>query len=270
MTKKSLFFSIALTCFFFVTSAVLNKQISKPPIKIEKQMSAINFQDSFYRLLFAGYKRMVADLLWIATLLESDLSHYKKKDLNNWMFLRFKSITDLDPKFLHAYSFGGQYLNIIKDDVEGAAYLFDKGLSYYPNNYSLNFNGGYLYAFELAEYDRAVKLYERIRHHPSAPKFIDSLIAKLKYEETGDLKTTFNVLKEMLKNESRDTLLIEKLKKDLYSIKATIDLECLNTINDSSCSRLDYKGQPYVLRDDEFTTQEPFSPYKLYTKKKGD
>tara|TARA_B100001971_G_scaffold209115_1_gene232097 strand:+ start:1123 stop:1932 length:810 start_codon:yes stop_codon:yes gene_type:complete len=266
MTKKSLLFSIASTCFFFAASAFLNKQISKPPIKIEKQVSAINFHDSFYRLLFAGYKRMVADLLWIATLLESDLSHYKRKDLNNWMFLRFKSITDLDPKFLQAYSFGGQYLNIIKDDVEGAAYLFDKGLSYYPNNYSLNFNGGYLYAFELAEYERAVKLYERIRHHPSAPKFIDSLIAKLKFKETGDLETTYKVLEEMLRNEKRDALLIKKLRKDLYAIKAMIDLECLNQ-NGDGCSRLDYNNEPYLFINGVYKAQTPFKPYELYKKK---
>ena len=267
MIKKLPLFHIALTCLLFVSSAILNKKIAKPPIKVEKQDTAINFHDTFYKFLFAGYKRIASDLLWITTLLESDLSHYNQKDLNNWMYLRFKSITNLDPLFLQAYTFGAQYLSIIKDDIKGASILFEKGLKYYPKNYSLNFNAAYLYAFELADYKRAVELYSKIEDHPSAPKFIKSLIAKLTYEKSGDLESTFLVLSEMLKSEVRDTLLIEKLKKDLYSIKAMIDLECLNNEKNSSCSKFDYKGQPYIYRNGKFETQTPFKPYKLYKKK---
>ncbi|MCO4755489.1 MAG: hypothetical protein KC478_13490, partial [Bacteriovoracaceae bacterium] len=152
-----IFFAIVL----FALAALLNRSIEKPPIVINKQDSAFNLQNSFYKFTFAGYKRLIADVLWITTLLESDTTHYKNGDLNNWMFLRFNSITTLDPKFLQNYVFATQYLSIVKDDPHGAAVIFERGINYYPNNYNLLFNGAFLYGFELREYAKATELFKR-------------------------------------------------------------------------------------------------------------
>ena len=63
---------------------------------------------------------MISSLLWTHTLLFSDYEHYKNDDLDSWMYLRFNTITDLDPRMYEAYNYGGQYLSIVKDDVFGA------------------------------------------------------------------------------------------------------------------------------------------------------
>ncbi len=140
----------------FTLSGALNNKLTKPPLKIDKQDSALNFSNKFLKIGFAGYKRLISDVLWITTLLESDLKHYSRKDLNNWMFLRFNSISELDEYFLQNYLFGSQYLSIIKDDIEGSKVLFERGLHYYPNNYHLIFNAAFLYAFELGDAEKAL------------------------------------------------------------------------------------------------------------------
>ena len=138
---------IILIIIFFAIAGVLNRNIVKPTFVVSKQQSALNINQDFINIFDLGQKRLLSDILWITTLLESDLSHYKGKDLNSWLYLRFLTISTLDPLFLQNYQFGGQYLSIVKDDLVGAKTIFEKGLKAYPNDYNLIFNIAFLYAF---------------------------------------------------------------------------------------------------------------------------
>lgn len=267
MKDKRLAFLGLFTVVFFLLASALNGNLKKPPLVVLKQDSALNFSDTFLKISFAGYKRLMADILWITTLLESDLDHYKKKDLNNWLFLRFNSISKLDPLFLQNYTFGAQYLSIIKDDLTGASILFEKGLSHYPDNYSLIFNAAYLHAFETGDFKKASALYKKLRKFPQRPKFLESLIAKLDYQESGDLREAYSVLKEIYESQKGDSALKAKLKSDLYAIKATLDLECLNS-DRIKCSYYDFNGDPYIKRGDIYSAQSQFTPYRLHLRNK--
>lgn len=266
MTKKITPTYLLLILALFGTSVFLNKRISKPIIKVNKQESALNLETSFYKIGFAGYKRLISDLLWITTLLESDTTHYKQNDFNNWMYLRFSSITSLDPKFLIAYQFAGQYLSVIKDDVKGAIKLLKQGLEVYPNDYQLNFTLGFVYALETEEYDKAAFHLERIQDMPQAPRFIRSIIGKLKYEATDNLDLAFNLNLELYET-TEDEYLKAKLKGDLYSIKATKDLDCLNS-NKGNCSKVDFLGNSYEIQDGVWRAKVPFKEYQLYLNRK--
>lgn len=210
-----------------------------------------------------GNKRLLADLLWVITLLESDESHYKQKGLNSWMFLRFNTITSLDNKFLEAYQFGGQYLSIVKDDLYGAEVIFDRGLQYYPKDYDLNLNSGFLQAFELQNYKKAISNYTNILDLPKAPKFIISIINKLKYSTTGDLQITYQLVEESYKN-TKDEILKAKLVNDLYALRAMIDLECLNTKKTNTCRNKDLNGNYYRKRGNKYIAPVEFEPYKIF------
>ena len=76
----------------FVFAGVTNHKNPKPKIILEKQDTAINLNKNILLFLNFGNRRIIADLLWIQTLLESDNEHYKQKDLNSWMYLRFLNI----------------------------------------------------------------------------------------------------------------------------------------------------------------------------------
>lgn len=243
----------------------IQKDQNLPPIKIDKQTSALNVDLNFLKFATSPYTLLTTDLLWITTLMESDLEHYKEKDLNSWMFLRFKSITELDPHFLRAYQFGGQYLNIIKDDLEGSSYIFEKGLEVYPNNYELISDAAFLYAFEYERANRAIELYTKALTFPQAPDFFHSILTKLKYSESLDAKDAFLYLKKVYENTSEGAFKA-KIQKDLYSLKATVDLECLNQ-KKINCDRYDFKGQPYLYKNGGYTSQDPILEVKLFKRK---
>jgi hypothetical protein len=243
--------------------------IQKPTITISKEVSAFNLDSRFLSIFSFGQKRLYSDLIWISTLLESDLEHFKNKKKDSWMFLRFKTISDLDPLFLKNYQFGGQYLSIIKDDISGAEKLMTKGLSFYRDDYILNFNLGYLLAIETDNYQRSIPYLERVLNNPKAPKNLKTLLTKIKYMASGDLNATYLLLKSFLETITEKTL-IDKIKVDLYSVKAEIDLSCLNSSINQVCDTHDYKGLPYILKDGVYVTQVPFIKYKIHKKtKKG-
>lgn len=235
----------------------------KPIIKITKQESAININEEIALILSMGQARMIADFLWITTLIESDVDHYKQKDLNSWIFLRFKSLLTFDPRFLKAYRFGGQYLSIVKDDLQGAAYIFEQGLKKYPDDYDLNFNAGFLYAFELEDYEKAIPIYEKIVTYPQAPPFIKTLLGKLKYEASHSKEDIFTYLFKIYNETQKDEYIFHKLEQDLYSLRAEIDLECLN-LGKSNCKHIDFFGNPYIKTSGKFKSKLNIQKYELH------
>jgi len=125
---------------------------------VSKQDSSINFNNNLYAYLNAGLKRFISSSIWISTILESDVEHYKSKDLNSWMYLRFNSISLLEPQFIENYRFGGVYLSIIKDDIVGASKLYRQGLAVYPDDYSLIKNASFHFYFEAKDVQSAYPL----------------------------------------------------------------------------------------------------------------
>lgn len=261
--KNSLLLFVAAV--FLVASAALNKSFTRPLLNISKQQSAINLDKQFLTFLSASHKMMIADLFWITTLIESDLEHYKKRDLNSWIYLRFDTLLELDPKNLRAYRFGGKYLSIVKDDLEGAKDIFERGLAKYPEDYQLNYDAAFLYTFELGEYKRGYQLYDKIKDHPQAPKFIPSLLNRIKYQATGDLELAFQALWDNYQN-SPDGFIKNKMHSDLYAIKAELDLKCLNSKDDSTCDRVDLEGNRYLFQSGSFIAPKDFTPYQLFKK----
>lgn len=266
MAIKKNIIIISIIILILYCASVLNKNIPKPNLKISKQDSALNLSPYIIKVLDLGQQRLLSNVFWISTLIESDLEHYKNKDLNSWLFLRFNTISILDPLFKRNYQFGGQYLNIIKDDLYGAEIIFKKGLEVYPDDFELNFNTGFLYAFELQDYSKAIGVYEHLITLPRSPSYIKSILNKLKFQKTGDLSLAFTLVKKTLEN-AKSPILIEKLNADLYAIKATQDLECLNT-NQDGCEIKDYLGNKYILKDEKWISKKDFVPYQLFNKKK--
>lgn len=260
--------SLILYCIpivLLLTSGTINLQIQKPHIEVSKQQSALNFNTELIKLFSSGQKRMISGLFWITTLLESDLEHYNKKNLNSWMYLRFKTILAIDPKFLKAYQFGGKYLSIVKDDLVGAEQIFLAGIKEFPSDFELRFNIAFLYGFELEDYAKAAIAYKELLSYPQSPPYIKSLAVKFTHAKTNDLSQSFKVLLDIFTNEPDGTFLKVKLKMDLYAIKAQIDLDCLNKSN-GNCDMLDFEGQPYISNGKNFKAQKKFTPYKLRRK----
>ena len=211
---------------------------------------------------------MITAILWMQTLLESDLEHYKKDDLNSWMFLRFDIITTLDTLFYFAYIYGGQYLSVVKDDRLGAMQIMEKGLKYFPESYRLYFSLGMHYFLEMNNNQKSIEFFNRARLFPEAPKeLLTRIIARLK-AEIGHLEVAYSIIYRAYRNE-KDERIKKSLEQKLYSIKAEKDLNCLNDeTTQKRCSLNDFYGLPYQYDENtnKYKTEKewyPFRPYRL-------
>jgi tetratricopeptide (TPR) repeat protein len=259
-------FHFAAGFLLLCSAGLINLILKKPLIKLTKQDTAVNLNKNIFIFGSAGNKRLITDLIWIQTLLESDTEHYKKRDLNSWLFLRFNSIAALDPKFYENYLYGGQYLGIIKDDLDGANQLYKIGLKYFPDDYSLNYNAGFLNYYEIGNFQEGIKYLERIKKHPRAPLYIQSIINKLIFEVSGDKQEALKLLHENF-NHTKDPTLKNRLYIDIYSLKADIDLNCLNA-KKSNCERVDADGEPYISDKGSYRSKKPTAPYRLFRNQK--
>lgn len=261
-SNSYLILGIALV--FFGTALVLHSQFSKPKIEIAKQESAININQDFLGILAIGNRRLISDLIWIQTLLESDDTHYSGKDLNNWMYLRFKTISILDPKFYENYLFGGIYLSIVKDDLEGAADIFEKGLTFYPKDFRLNYHAGFNYYFEMGDFKKGLEKLEVVENDPKAPGPLKYIINKLRFETSNNYEATLNFLVQSYEM-NKDPAIRRKLSRDIYSLKAEMDLKCLNE-GKANCSMKDAEGEKYIYKDGKWKSQKEFLPYRIFRK----
>jgi len=268
---KSNYLLLMASILFLALSGVINTSIVPPKLTISKQQSALNINSDFLKIFSLGQNRLISSFLWISTLIESDIDHYRSHDLNSWMYLRFKSILTLDPKFLRAYQFGGKYLNIVKDDLLGSKEIFSLGLKQYPNDYDLLINFGFLLAFELQEFEAASLIYERLLNFQKLPLFYKTLALKVKYQGHKNLNIIFSVLSDMYLKEPDGSYLKKKIASDLYAIKAEIDLTCLNVKKLKTCSRVDFQGRPYIKTNTLYMAQRKYVPYRLHLReKKGE
>lgn len=270
--RKRSYFTVAVlsAAFFVVLSFFVIQKIKKPPIQVSLQVRAINFNSQFLKMFSGGYNRLISSVLWIKTLIDSDLEHYNKDDLNSWMYLRFNTITTLSPYFYEAYLFGGQYLSVIKDDDLGAKVLYERGTYYYPDDFWLNFYSGFHHYFELKDNMGALKSYNRIIFHPLTKKhapYLPSLISKIK-AETGDYESAYQALMTAYLN-TTNTRIKKWFRKSIYELKAEMDLNCLNS-GRSDCNKVDFDGHPY--RKDSQGVYQSFyksDSFKTNRNKKG-
>lgn len=250
----------------FFVAVGFHSTYKRPELVVSKQESAININTLFLKMLSLGNKRLIADTLWIQTLIESDLETYQGDPFNNWMYLRFKNISELDPPFYENYLFGGQYLSIIKNDLQGAAEIMERGLKLYPDDYRLNFNQGFNYYFEMGDAEKGIFYLDKIKDHPKAPSILTSLVIKLRHQLSHDPAVTLRMLKEAY-DQAEDQNLKNKLESDIYALKAEIDLTCLNS-GKSSCERKDAYGETYRLENGQYKARREYRPYKLFRHKK--
>jgi hypothetical protein len=261
-SKQTLLLLIGIT--FFVLAGIIHNQSVKPTLVISKQDSAININKDLITFLSAGNKRLFGDLIWVQTLLESDLEQYEKKDLNNWLYLRFLTIQHLDPRFYENYLYGGQFLSIVKDDLEGAEVLYQLAMKHYPTDYALNFHAGFMNYFEKGDFKRALFYLEKIQGHPRAPVFLGSIINKLTFGVNDDLQATWDLVLANYET-TKSPYLKQRLAEDLYAIRSEIDLNCLNQ-KKLNCRDRDLNGKPYINENGIFRSSKLFVPFGIKTR----
>lgn len=264
ITKSLLWISSVFL--FLIYSWNLKKDNPKPIINVSEQNRQINFNKNALKVISLGQERLVSSILWVQTLMESDLEHYKNNDLNSWMYLRFDSITELDPNFYEAYLWGGIYLSIVKDDIVGANSIYEKGLKIFPTDLDLNFNSGFNNFFELNDVEKALVNFKVVVEDPAGQKKWPKLFGlynKLKYSKGVPYKEIFEVIQQKYQNET-DKRLKKYYLKQMFDIRTTEDLKCLNSSEapSNSCRKQNLYGENYLLdKDGKYSSPREFLPY---------
>ena len=258
----------SLTTLTFLATFYVGTLTKRHRIVIDNQEHAYTFRSDFLRYLGLGFKRVITDIIWIQTLLESDIAHYEKEDLKSWLYLRFLTIAELDPGFYENYRYGGQYLMIIKDDLRGADDLMRRGLEHYPNDYSLNWQMGYLHAIEMQDPKSAFPYFDRIKNDPRRPKIFDTFFAKIMVASLGQ-DDAYNLILETWKNLPKEDMSHQRLGGQLYALKAEKDLACLNS-RQESCSSHDFFGDPYFNDGKIWKARKPLVRTRLRLRNKEE
>ncbi len=259
---------LLLAIIVFITTSVIKKGLIRPDLKLSSQDTVINFNEHFVKSLDLGQHRLLSSALWSETLLKAGIEHHKEEDLNNWMFLRLKLITTLDPYFYSAYLYGGVYLSIVRDDDLGAEFIYDRGLTYYPEDYYLNINASFHYYYEVGKAQKSIRALEKIVNDPRIPPHLPSFLSRLKAEEQT-LEDSIKYLKEMIKSVPQGSILEKRLSANLFNVQVERDLECLNQGLDQ-CRFYDPKGKPYVKnKKGLWISTSPWEKLRIKRKKKN-
>ena len=256
----------ALFLLTLVVAGAIGSKVTRPPIEVEMQESAFTFNSKFLELTGLGLKTAIADLMWIQTMIESDHTHYKSRDLDSWMFRRLEAIADLDPYFYENYLYGGQYLMIIKDDLLGADKLLSRGLKIFPSDTQLNWQMGFLWIFELGDTKKGYPYFEVVSKSPTRGPMFDVMYARVKSESFGD-EEAYQFALESWKQHRDGTPVKERLGLVLYSLKGARDLQCLNS-GKTNCETRDFEGQPYLNEKGVWKSSKPLKSTHLYRRKK--
>jgi len=255
-----------LTPICFLVAGLIGKTVVHPPPDITAQESSATLDSTLTRLGDLGLHSTVADFFWIYTNLESDLEHYEGGDLNNWMHRRFELISHLDELFYENYLWGGQFLMIVKDDLIGAEKLLGDGLKHYPEDLNLNWQMGYLMAYELRDLKRAYPYFLKVKNSPNRPPMFDTLFARLS-SDTLSPTDSLTITYQSWQQAKDDSPLKERLGLLVYSMKAQIDLNCLNE-GKSGCETKDFEGKPYRNEKGVWTASKPLLKTGLHFPKK--
>ncbi len=195
-----------LSFYFFEnrSSPRLRAEYVTPPEKIKNNL--------------LGQKFVFSDVLWIRAIQDFDSCQSAKVISDQicqpagWLYKMLDFVTELDPYFKKVYSAGALSLSIIASDIKGASQLFDKGLIYIKDDWTLYYKAAYHAIYEEKNFYKGAKLMQQAAQK-GAPFWVYSLSANL-YSQSENKQDIVLIL-EGLKNLNISDELKNQLNKKI-------------------------------------------------------
>lgn len=204
---KELAASVLLICaafggVFFVSRYVEKNRISLPASYDDDDLE---FQGKRLKGYALGSEGLIADWYWMNGLqyigrkiVKTDVANLNLENLNSvnprLLYPYLDNATDLDPKFLTAYSYGSIILPAI--DPEKAIALTKKGIENNPSEWRFYQYLGYIY-WKLGRYEEASETYVKGMQIPGAPEFMTLMAGAMK-NQAGGRETARAIFQQML------------------------------------------------------------------------
>ncbi len=180
--------------------------------------------DRFIQRPVLGFDNVASDILWIKAI--QYMAGIKKADVksSNVIYQMFERVTDLDPLFTTAYTFGG--LAVAYKTPAKALTLFDKAIAHNPDiGWRIPMFAGVVSMHNMKAYDKSAEYFAIASKVKDSPMFLKRMQALAK-SRAGDLGTAL-ILWERLYNSS-DSTTVQIAKRELVRVAA----EILKTSND--------------------------------------
>jgi len=162
---------LTLIILLLIISIPIQKKIDKQRNKFRSIEQTLFLNSNLLKKVSLGFGEILSDIYWFRALQYFGNPDNRMLDKDSMlMYNYFDIITDLDPKFVNAYRFGGTFLAepypIGFGDVELSAKLLDKGRKNNPDNFRLPFEEAFIYYIHAKNYDKAAELFEEASKKP--------------------------------------------------------------------------------------------------------
>ncbi len=157
--------------------------------------------------LSLGYRSLLADLYWIRA-----VQYYGRREEAARRQVRYKNLaallditTTLDPQMVDVYRAGSSFLAepepIGAGQPEESLKLLDKGIGFYPKDWRLRFDKGFVYFWALKDYRKAGQVWLEASRMSSAPPWMEGLAA-MALSRGGEVETARALWERQYQNSS--------------------------------------------------------------------
>ena len=177
-------------CFFLPAVLIQNKQLNL--VRTQPKL----YRDSLYlpsgrsiRLVSIGYDRFMSDFIWLRSI-QAFGGHWGTDQNFEPIYHLFDVITDLDPNFEDAYTFGNLVIGDEGGDQALGLQLIDKGILKNPRKYKIPYWGGYVAYWQMNNPELAKYYYARALKCPDVPEFVPRIMAYMELK-SGRYRVAF-------------------------------------------------------------------------------
>ncbi|MEO0098355.1 MAG: hypothetical protein ABIK99_04025 [candidate division WOR-3 bacterium] len=158
MKRRFLFLSLIIILSWLFTVArlqlIIDQKRKKPLRELLVEELAYFPSGKFLKPVVIEYENLIADLIWLRAI--QYYGHHLMTDRRyTWLGHIFNILTQLDPKFVGAYRFGGMTLAWDAGEPEEAIKLLRRGMRFNPLRWELPFDIAFTYYMILKDYVKA-------------------------------------------------------------------------------------------------------------------
>jgi tetratricopeptide (TPR) repeat protein len=186
-----------------------------------------------------GFEGLIADWYWMRSLqyIGDKIENSKEETINldnlqtlnpRLLYPLLDNATDLDPKFITAYSYGAVVLPAI--DPSLAIKLTEKGIANNPDEWRLYQYLGYIY-WRLKNYERAAQIYEQGSRIAGAPPFMKLMVGMM--ATRGGSHDAARRIYEQMRSDAGDENTRQVAELRLQWLDSLDDRDQLNSVLDS-------------------------------------
>lgn len=195
ITKKPLIGLLVIIVLILVSIPFQNR-IDEAHGKFDFIDESMYLSSSMLDKLSLGYTEVLADVYWLRALQYFGGKDFDKQNPET-LYHFFDIITDLDPRFVNAYRFGGAFLAEPPPyglgEFDLGSKVFDKGRENNPESFRLPLEQAFLYYLYPKDYPKAAALFEEAGSKPGLSPFRRASIkgmAAAAHSESGDRETS--------------------------------------------------------------------------------